>query len=79
MANRRAPAHIPADPGLSPLLTTADVALLLRRSPDTVREWRADGIGPSYHRDPVSGGVWYRRDDVDAWLDALRVEHDHTV
>jgi hypothetical protein len=74
MAKRGQPAQIPVEPAVSPLLTTSDVALQLRRSPDTIREWRADGHGPAHYRDVVTGAVWYRQADVDAWLDTLRVE-----
>jgi Helix-turn-helix domain len=51
------------------LLTTGEVAQLLRRHPRTLRNWRDEGVGPLAI--PV-GHLWaYRRADVDAYLDGL--------
>jgi excisionase family DNA binding protein len=55
------------------LLTSAEVAELLRVKAPTVRAWRCRGEGPKYTR--VSNGkrVLYRRSDVEAWW--KRQEH----
>jgi hypothetical protein len=50
------------------LATPAQAAEYLARSPKTLRNWRASGIGPKF-----SGrgqGVRYRYRDLDAWVDA---------
>lgn len=72
MGKRASSAPIPVEP--VELMVTSEVALMLRRSPDTLREWRADGIGPVFYRDEVTGAIWYRSVDVHAWLATLRVE-----
>lgn len=53
--------------GLPLLLTTDEVAKVLRIDRSTLSRWRAQGVGPR--------AVWlspsiprYRRDDVEAWL-----------
>lgn len=50
------------------LLTTAEVAAMLRAPEPTVRYWRMKGTGPNGFR--VGRRVLYRRADVDAWLAA---------
>lgn len=61
------PATSPAI-GDDPLLTTAEVALMLSTPNATLRTWRYQGIGPrSFHLGPR--GVRYKRSDVLAWLD----------
>jgi len=49
------------------LLTTEEVAALLRRPPSTLRQWRAD------HRGPVSfklhGCVVYDRSEIERWVE----------
>ncbi|WP_329311652.1 helix-turn-helix transcriptional regulator [Streptomyces sp. NBC_01262] len=52
----------------SPFLTTAELAVLVRRSEATVRGWRHRGTGPRGAR--VGKGVLYREDVVKAWLKA---------
>ena len=56
------------------LLTTAEVAGLLRMTEHTVRLWRASGRGPAFIKlsESAQGRVLYRRVDVDAFLDAQR-------
>jgi predicted DNA-binding transcriptional regulator AlpA len=50
------------------LLTTAEVALMLRAPSATLRTWRYQGIGPrSFHLGPR--GIRYKKSDVLAWLD----------
>ncbi|HMH93698.1 MAG TPA: helix-turn-helix domain-containing protein, partial [Streptosporangiaceae bacterium] len=41
-------------------------------SPDTLKDWRHKHEGPKYI--PVGKHVRYDLDDVDAWLDARRVD-----
>lgn len=47
-------------------LTTAEVADLVRTSPETCRYWRHVGKGPRSFK--VGRRVLYRREDVEAWL-----------
>ncbi|MBV9651693.1 MAG: helix-turn-helix domain-containing protein [Pseudonocardiales bacterium] len=51
-------------------MTTAEVAELLRTSPETVRYWRHVGKGPGSFR--VGRKVLYERNDVESWLRDLR-------
>ncbi len=51
------------------LLTTADLADMLRTSPATVRYWRHTGYGPLGTK--VGRRVLYDRQDVEAWLARL--------
>lgn len=54
--------------GEDALLTTAEVALMLRTPGATLRTWRYQDIGPRwFHLGPR--GIRYRRSDVLAWLD----------
>jgi excisionase family DNA binding protein len=52
-----------------PLLTTRELADVLRRSESTIRYWRHIGFGPKGVK--VGRGVLYRRADVEAWLAGL--------
>ncbi|MDB4306324.1 helix-turn-helix domain-containing protein [bacterium] len=59
------------------LMTTREVANLVRRAEATVRHWRWSGDGPPF----ISvgrgrGRPMYRRKDVEDWLDANTVRHD---
>lgn len=54
-----------------PLLTTKDVAKMCNVSPDIVRYWRFKGKGPSYYK---LGCCRYRREDVERWLAANKVQ-----
>lgn len=51
-------------------LTTADVADLLRTSPETVRYWRHVRKGPRSFR--VGRRVLYAKGDVESWLAELQ-------
>jgi predicted DNA-binding transcriptional regulator AlpA len=54
--------------GEDQLLTTAEVALMLRTPNATLRTWRYQGIGPrSFHLGPR--GIRYKKSDVLAWLE----------
>lgn len=56
------------------LLTLEEVARLCRTSPQAVRHWRHQGIGPQGFK--IGKRVLFRRDDVEAWLQA---QHDSQV
>jgi excisionase family DNA binding protein len=53
-------------------LTTAEVAHLLRTSPESVRYWRHVGKGPRSFR--VGRKVLYDRHDVEAFIEDARRE-----
>lgn len=57
------------------LLSTAEAAALMRRSPATLRRWRHIGAGPAFVRIARAGrhSVLYRRDDLVAWVAAREV------
>lgn len=55
----------------APMLTPAELAELVRRSPGTLRNWRYRGEGPAYTT--AGGRVRYARPDVEAWLASHRV------
>jgi hypothetical protein len=48
-------------------LTTTELALKLKRAPETLVRWRRLRIGPPYLR--IQGRVLYDRARVEAWLD----------
>lgn len=55
------------------LLTSDEVAALLRVKPDTLRIWRYLGDrGPAFVK--VGSAVRYRQSDVDAWLRSRTVD-----
>ena len=56
------------------LLTITEAAELLRAPVATLRYWRHKNIGPRSFR--LGRRVLYRRDDLQAWVDAQR---DHPV
>lgn len=47
-------------------LTTGELAVELKRTPETLRRWRRDGSGPPFIR--LQGRVLYDRADVESWL-----------
>jgi excisionase family DNA binding protein len=49
------------------LMTTEEVAELLRMKTDSVVNWRYRDSGPPYIK--IGGRVRYRRADVERWLD----------
>lgn len=55
--------HIATD-----ILNTEETADFLRTPIATLRHWRAEGKGP--HSFKIGRRVAYRRQDLDAWLDA---------
>lgn len=54
------------------LLKEAEAAAILRRPPGTLRDWRHRGEGPPYVR--IGRLVAYVRSDLDAYIDAHRVD-----
>ncbi|QFR00755.1 helix-turn-helix domain-containing protein [Streptomyces phaeolivaceus] len=52
----------------SPYMTTKELAVLVRKSPATVRGWRHRGAGPRGTK--VGKEVLYHRDVVRKWLQA---------
>lgn len=54
----------------SEIMTTAEVAALLRRPVGTLRYWRHRGEGPASFR--VGGSIVYDRAEVRRWLDEQR-------
>ena len=55
---------------VSELLTIIEAAELLRAPVATLRYWRHLGTGPTSFR--LGRRVLYRRDDLQAWIDARR-------
>ena len=56
------------------LLTIGEAAEVLRAPVATLRYWRHLGTGPHSFR--VGRRVVYRRDDLDAWVEARRGQVD---
>lgn len=54
------------------LMTQEELAKLLGVKRNTLREWRRLKRGPAYIR--ILKGVFYRRTDVNAWLDANKFD-----
>lgn len=56
-------------------VNAVDAAAMLGVSPRTLANWRTQGIGPAFVRiGAVHSRTLYRLDDLQAWLDANRVE-----
>lgn len=51
------------------IMTTTDVATVLKVPAGTLKQWRSTGRGPRWFR-LSERSVRYRRSDVDAWLAA---------
>lgn len=49
------------------VMTEAEAAAYLGFAPNTLRQWRAEGIGPRYSK-PAGSAVRYSRDALDDWL-----------
>lgn len=56
----------------SETLCTKDAAAYLRISPSTLANLRSQGKGPVFRRltDRKFGNVLYRKEDLDAWVEA---------
>ena len=63
--------HIADQPDL---LTISEAAEVLRAPVATLRYWRHLGTGPHSFR--LGRRVLYRRDDLDAWVEARRGQAD---
>lgn len=56
-------------------VNATEAAAMLGVSPRTLANWRTQGIGPAFIRiGAVHSRTLYRLDDLQAWLDANRVE-----
>ena len=62
-------AAIPAMEPMPQFMTNEDLARMLRRSVNTIRDWRRRGTGPRGVR--VGKGVLYDEAEVRAWLRTL--------
>lgn len=54
---------------IAPLWTVQDVSDYLRVPVQTLYSWRVQGYGPAARR--MGKYLWYRPEDVAAWLDQL--------
>ena len=50
------------------MLSTPQAATYLGTSAQTLYRWRTAGTGPPYYRNPVNRRIYYRKEDLDAWL-----------
>lgn len=66
-------------PPRPPLATTAEVAVYLRQSAATLRQWRWRETGPAYIRQGGNGNVLYDWEDVFAWAKANKHETADTI
>jgi excisionase family DNA binding protein len=57
-------------------MTTAEVAELMRTSPETVRYWRHVGKGPGSFK--AGRKVLYKRTDVEVWICGLHTAEART-
>lgn len=56
-----------AEPAVLPhLITEEQLAERLGLTVGTLYRYRLRGIGPAFTK--IGGGVWYREQDVDAWI-----------
>ncbi|MBK5960261.1 hypothetical protein CCR97_18940 [Rhodoplanes elegans] len=55
----------------SDLLPPAEAAAYTRRSVNTLAGWRSTGAGPTFCK--LGGRIYYRRTDLDAWIESCRV------
>lgn len=70
MSNTAEPASTP----IVELLTSEEVASMLRLTDHYVRRMRALGTGPAFIKLPT-GGVRYRTEDVLAWINSTSVSN----
>ena len=52
------------------ILNEKEAAEYLGKKPGTLRQWRCDYKGPSYHK--KGRQIMYKKTDLDAWLEAGR-------
>ena len=55
-------------------LTSTQAADLLGITVNSLERWRAASRGPVFFRTGVRGRVYYRPADVEAWIEAQRVD-----
>ncbi|MCV7492324.1 helix-turn-helix domain-containing protein [Micrococcus luteus] len=61
----------PATAAQAPNLTSPEAAAWLAISPQTLRNWRAQGRGPAFRRSGRPGArVYYRLSDLEAWVES---------
>ena len=53
-------------------MTTRELALEIKRAPETLIRWRRERVGPPYLR--MGGRVLYDTQEVEAWLQSHRNE-----
>lgn len=56
------------------LITHAQFASMVKRKPETIYEWRANGLGPKFVATPEGRFVGYRPEAVDEWFKANQVQ-----
>jgi hypothetical protein len=56
------------------IFDTNGAAFVLNRHPQTLVDWRADGIGPAWHQPHPNGAIYYLKSDLLAWLASGRRE-----
>ncbi len=59
------------------LLTPSDLAALIGVDTRTLAGWRAQGVGPDVTK--LGRGVFYRRIDVEAWIELNVMPTDRTI
>lgn len=65
--------NTPADSLVSPLLTGDQAGEYLKTNVRTLANWRGLGRGPRYIR--VGGRPFYRRADLDVWIESHSFAH----
>lgn len=64
------------------LYNVGEAAALLRVTPTTLRNWRVEGIGPSYvqmHRGGGNGKIMYRESDLIDFIDSCSTKTTGTI
>ena len=54
------------------LYTDSEVAAFIGHTPDALMRWRSTGRGPAFVK--MGKFIFYRRDDIEAWIMASRKE-----
>ena len=57
---------------MSSIISNAELARRLDRTPDTLAAWRKSGKGPPFIR--IGNRVFYREEDYETWLAARRAD-----
>jgi hypothetical protein len=61
------------------LLTPDDLCAVLCVGPQTLALWRVKGVGPDFVKGAGTKAVFYRREDVQAWLAMNVVPSDRAI